>query len=108
MGLFICFRQKASATFCGREKISIEIYSSHPPLSHKINVFCFSIVCRIQNIYSKCLLNSILMKSRLSCSKPSEEKWQPPLPWLPKSVHLVCLPRKLVTTSPKPLKIGKV
>merc|ERR1711992_79888 len=46
-------------------------------------------VCRILNIYSKCLLNSILMKSRLSCSKPLEEKWQLPLPWLPKSVHLV-------------------
>merc|ERR1712110_381177 len=65
-------------------------------------------VCRILNIYSKCLLNSILMKSRLSCSKPLEEKWQPPLPWLPKSVHLVCLLRKSVTTSPRLLRIGKV
>merc|ERR1719507_990610 len=55
-----------------------------------------------------CLPSSIPQKSRSSAFVPSEEKSQPLLLWLPRSVHWVFHPRKLVTTLPKPLKNGRV
>ena len=44
---------------------------------------------------------------RLSAFVLSVVKSLPPLLWLPRSVLWVCLPRRLVMTSLRPLKIGK-
>merc|ERR1712223_1695019 len=55
-------------------------------------------------IIETCLPSSIPLKSRLYAFVLSEERSQPPLHWLPRSVHWVCHPRRLVTILPKLLK----
>ena len=46
--------------------------------------------------------------NRSSAFVQSEERSQPLPLWPPRSVHWVCLPKRLVTISPRPPKNGKV
>merc|ERR1712021_21328 len=67
--------------------------------------------CRERNNHSTdktCLPSLIPQKSRSSAFVQSEERSQPHPLWPQRSVHWVCLPKKLVTTSQRPPKNGKV
>merc|ERR1712238_114576 len=78
---------------------------SHPPTYPKFILYRY----RTNHSTNKtCLPSLIPQKSRSSAFVQSEERSQPLPPWPPRSVHWVCLPKKLVTTSPSHLRMERL
>merc|ERR1711971_701644 len=97
--------------FCRERLVKVATFvvvtklGSHPPTYPKF------ILYRYRNNHStnkSCLPSLIPQKSRSSAFVQSEERSQPLPLWPPRSVHWVCLPKKLVTISQRPPKNGKV